>query len=418
MWAEPSRSTASGSSRSGPTRTTSFRTATSAPRATAIADVHDDPDRLRQPMRRTPAGDFEPISLGGGLRARRRAARGDPREHGGDAVGFYLGNPIVHNHGVLALRNGVIRALGTRNCTSAGSQDTSPRFAASYYLYGSSLSIPMPDIDRTDYLLCVGANPRVSQGQLHDGARHPQAAAGHSPARRPRGRGRSAPHRDGPRSRRARGDPARRRRGLPAGDGAGDRRRRPRRSRERRSRWPAAGAKSNRAWLRSRPSAWRPAWASRPKRFAGWPASSPPRKRRVAYSRVGVCNNAHGTVASLATDLLNLVAGRVGEVGGAMFPTPVVRRHADSQAHQGRRPRPLAQPRARAARDARRSAGLDPGRRDRNARRRPGARHGHLRRQPGALDAQRPAACRRPWRGWSSWSRSTCTSTRRRDTPT
>ena len=43
----------------------------------------------------------------------------------------------------------------------------------------------------------------------------------------------------------------------------------------------------------------------------------------VAYSRVGVCNNAHGTVASLATDVVNLVAGRVGEIGGAMFPTPV-----------------------------------------------------------------------------------------------
>src|SRR5262249_55736914 len=54
----------------------------------------------------------------------------------------------------------------TRNCTSAGSQDTSPRFAASYYLYGSSLVIPVPDIDRTDYLLCLGANPRVSNGSF------------------------------------------------------------------------------------------------------------------------------------------------------------------------------------------------------------------------------------------------------------
>jgi len=50
--------------------------------------------------------------------------------------------------------------------TSAGSQDTSPRFAASYYLYGSSWAIPIPDIDRTDYFLCLGANPLVSQGSF------------------------------------------------------------------------------------------------------------------------------------------------------------------------------------------------------------------------------------------------------------
>ena len=58
----------------------------------------------------------------------------------------------------------LLKALGTRNRTSAGSQDTSPRFAASYYLYGNTLVMPVPDIDRTDYFLCIGANPAVSQG--------------------------------------------------------------------------------------------------------------------------------------------------------------------------------------------------------------------------------------------------------------
>src|SRR5262249_29237146 len=78
----------------------------------------------------------------------------------------YMGNPIVHNHGAVLLRAGFLKALGTHNSFSAGSQDTSPRFATSYYLYGSSLAIPIPDIERTDYLLCIGANPWVSNGSF------------------------------------------------------------------------------------------------------------------------------------------------------------------------------------------------------------------------------------------------------------
>src|SRR5690606_29792670 len=78
----------------------------------------------------------------------------------------YIGNPIVHNHGALMLRNGFLKAVGSRNCFSAGSQDTSPRFASSWYLYGSSLSVPIPDLDRTQYLLIIGANPVVSNGSF------------------------------------------------------------------------------------------------------------------------------------------------------------------------------------------------------------------------------------------------------------
>ena len=88
------------------------------------------------------------------------------RRHGADAIGLYVGNPLVHNHPALILRQALMSALGTRNCTSSGSQDTSPRFAASWYLYGNSLAVPIPDIDRTHYLLCIGANPRVSNGSF------------------------------------------------------------------------------------------------------------------------------------------------------------------------------------------------------------------------------------------------------------
>ena len=168
------------------------------PKGAAIAAVHTDPDRLRSPVRRTVDGDFEPISwneafaeLGQRLNAIRAA-------QGPDAIALYMGNPIGHNHGVLALCNGLFCSLGTRNCTSAGSQDTSPRFAASYYLYGSSLAIPVPDVDRTDYFLCLGANPARVEWQLPHGAEYARAAAGHPAPRRAGGRGRSAADRNSP----------------------------------------------------------------------------------------------------------------------------------------------------------------------------------------------------------------------------
>src|SRR5438477_9520976 len=129
------------------------------PKGVAIADVHHDPDRLRTPMRRTDDGRFEPIGWDEAftlVATRLGAIRAD---HGKDAIAVYMGNPIVHNHGAVLLRAGFLKAIGTRNSFSAGSQDTSPRFVTSYYLYGSSLAIPIPDVDRTDYLLCIGANP-------------------------------------------------------------------------------------------------------------------------------------------------------------------------------------------------------------------------------------------------------------------
>jgi anaerobic selenocysteine-containing dehydrogenase len=161
----------------------------------AIADVHHDPDRLRSPMRKTADGKFEPIGWEEAfaiVAARLKALRAT---HGPDAIALYLGNPIIHNHGALLLRAGFVHAFGTRNSFSAGSQDTSPRFAASFHLYGSSLVTPVPDIDRTPFPLRRG-QPRSVERQLHDGARRTAPAARHPRTRRPHCRGRSAPHRD------------------------------------------------------------------------------------------------------------------------------------------------------------------------------------------------------------------------------
>src|SRR5689334_11827925 len=107
------------------------------PKGMAMAAVHHDPDRLRTPVRRRADGDFEPISWSEAFDLVADRLNAIRREHGNDAIATYVGNPVVHNHGAVLMRHGFLKALGTRNSFSAGSQDTSPRFAASHYLYGN-----------------------------------------------------------------------------------------------------------------------------------------------------------------------------------------------------------------------------------------------------------------------------------------
>ena len=293
------------------------------PKGVAIADVHHDPDRLRTPMRRGADGAFVPIGwdeafdlVGTRLRALRA-------QNGADAIALYMGNPIIHNHGALLLRAGLVRAIGTRNSFSAGSQDTSPRFAVSYYLYGSSLVTPVPDIDRTQYFLCIGANPWVSNGSFMtapDIRRRLRAI---------RQRGGRIVVVDPRRTETARQAdewvPIR-----PGGDAALLLAMVATLMTEGRVDETRVGATAQ-GWpqLRDRLAAFTPERAEAltgiapdtVRRLACELADAP---SGVAYSRVGVCNNRFGTLATWATDLLNLAAGRLGKVGGAMFPTPAI----------------------------------------------------------------------------------------------
>jgi len=293
------------------------------PKGVSIADVHHDPDRLRSPVRRTADGTFEPIGWDEALDlvgARLRALR---EKHGADAIALYMGNPIIHNHGALLLRSGLQRAIGTRNSFSAGSQDTSPRFAVSYLLYGSSLVTPIPDIDRTDYFLCIGANPWASNGGLmtapdvHRRLRAIRERGGRIVVVDPR-RTETAREADEWVAIRPGGDAAL----LLAmvqtlvADGRVDKRR---------------IAKVAKGWPRVRDSL----SAFTPERVEADTGIAPATIRRlareladakssVAYTRVGVCNNRYGTLATWANDVLNLAAGRLGAIGGAMLPTPAI----------------------------------------------------------------------------------------------
>lgn len=140
------------------------------PKAFALRDVYEDPDRLKRPLRRreTPTGEvqWDEVPWDEALDEVVARLKQIGREHGPDAVAVYQGNPTVHNLGSLLSSPAFVRSLGTKNRYSATSVDQLPHHFASYFLFGHQLLFAVPDVDRTDHLLVLGANPLVSNGSM------------------------------------------------------------------------------------------------------------------------------------------------------------------------------------------------------------------------------------------------------------
>ena len=135
------------------------------PKAVALKDVYADPDRLRTPVRRTANG-WEAISWEEAFETVATGLQRVQETHGKDAVGVYLGNPTVHNWGSMLFGPEFFRLLQTKNRFSATSADQLPHHLAALLMYGHYLAIPVPDVDHTDFMLILGANPLVSNGSL------------------------------------------------------------------------------------------------------------------------------------------------------------------------------------------------------------------------------------------------------------
>ena len=293
------------------------------PKGIANQELHTDSDRLRAPVRRTRDGGFEAIGWDEALALAARGLRQVKATHGPSSVGLFYGNPMVHNAGAQMARFGLADAIGKKRVFGTASQDTSPRFAASYYLYGSSFVVPLPDLDRTDYLLCLGANPLVSNGSLltapniRERLRAIRKRGGRLVVVDPR-RTETVKEADEHVSILPGGDAAL----LLAmvrvllDDGLADR--------------PSIAA-----YTRGFAAVERllcPVSLDRLSGACGVPPDTIIRlahdfagaKTSVAYSRLGICNNRFGTLATYATDLLNIAAGRLGAAGGALFARPAV----------------------------------------------------------------------------------------------
>ena len=135
------------------------------PKATALPDVHFDPDRLTRPMKRS-GNSWTEIDWDQALdevTARLVALR---ETHGADAIATYLGNPNAHNYGATLHLPGLLRHFGKRARFSASTVDQMPHHMTSFWMYGHKDLFTIPDIDRTDFMLMIGANPLASNGSI------------------------------------------------------------------------------------------------------------------------------------------------------------------------------------------------------------------------------------------------------------
>ncbi|MBW2698533.1 MAG: molybdopterin-dependent oxidoreductase [Deltaproteobacteria bacterium] len=277
------------------------------PKAIALREIQEDPDRLKFPVRRTAAG-WERISWDEALEEVASQLAGIQARSGDDAVATYMGNPAAHNLGIIMYLTSLNKALSTRNRYSASSLDQNPKHASSLFLYGNTLSIPIPDIDRTDFLLVLGANPMVSNGGLLTAPDFRRRAADL------RGRG----------GRLVIVDPRRTETAQIADEHLFIR--------------PGGDALLLAALLhtifseglmsRSLSSPSIPAEVV--EAAVGIPAQQirdlasafAAARSAVCYGRFGTCTNPFGTLTSWLIDVINIVTGNLDRPGGAMFPTP------------------------------------------------------------------------------------------------
>jgi anaerobic selenocysteine-containing dehydrogenase len=288
------------------------------PKGVALRDLDADPDRLRAPLVRRD-GRLVEASWDEAFEEIQRGLMPLLAEHGNDALGIYVGNPSAHNTATLLTMQVLFASFMTRNRFSASTVDQYPKQVASGLVFGTSLSVPIPDIDRTHYLLMLGANPMASNGSLFT------VPDFRSRARRLRERGGKLVVVDPRRSETAR--IADRHVPLRPGTDAlllaaiaqvlfaeG---------------WVELGSVAD--WIDGLESVERGLARFTPERVAphtGVPAETVRELARelaeaesaAVYGRIGTTTTAFGTTASWLVDVLNVLTGNLDRPGGAMFP--------------------------------------------------------------------------------------------------
>ncbi|MGE5866835.1 MAG: molybdopterin-dependent oxidoreductase [Rhizobacter sp.] len=135
------------------------------PKGFALKDLQEDPDRLRTPLIKRD-GRFEPASWDEAFAEIERRLVPLREQHGAQSVAVAVGNPSSHKMGLMLYYSRLMKALGTRNVFSASTLDQMPKQLSSGWMFGHWLSIAVPDIERTDLLIVLGANPAASNGSL------------------------------------------------------------------------------------------------------------------------------------------------------------------------------------------------------------------------------------------------------------
>jgi anaerobic selenocysteine-containing dehydrogenase len=292
------------------------------PKGVAIKELHEDPDRVRVPLVKQHDGTFAEATWDEAFALIAQRLPAVIEAGGKDAVAAYIGNPAAHSLAFLLYGKVLLKALGTKNIFSASTVDQYPKQAASALMFGTGTTIAIPDLDRTDYLLCLGANPLASNGSLMTA---------------PDARGRL-------RAIRARGgtitvvDPRRSRTAAEADEHLAIR--------------PGTDALLMMALLHVvfaegleslgdlapehvdgldevralaadfAPEAVAAATGLQPEAIRSVARGFATAPSAVAYGRIGTTTQAFGTTTSWLIDVLNVVTGNLDRPGGAMFPLP------------------------------------------------------------------------------------------------
>ena len=135
-------------------------------KGTTLGALHTDPDRVRAPLARDRTGGFAEVGWEEAFERCWELIDGVRSVHGSDAIAAYFGNPVVHNISLNRYVPVMVGMSGLRSVYSAGTVDQWPKNVVCELLYGHAWRIPVPDIDRTDFMVLQGANPHTSQGSL------------------------------------------------------------------------------------------------------------------------------------------------------------------------------------------------------------------------------------------------------------
>jgi len=142
------------------------------PKGASFAELDNDPDRLTRPLVRRD-GQLVETTWEEAFTAVADGLGAVLREHGGTSVGVYLGNPNAHTIAGALYPPVIIKGLGTHQVYSASTLDQMPKHVALGLMFGSPVAFTVPDLDRTDYQIIMGANPLVSNGSLATAADFP-----------------------------------------------------------------------------------------------------------------------------------------------------------------------------------------------------------------------------------------------------
>jgi anaerobic selenocysteine-containing dehydrogenase len=135
------------------------------PKGSTLKQLHDDPDRLRRPLVKRDGRHVE-VSWDEAWAEIERGLSGVVERHGREAIAVYVGNPTAHSLSAMTFSRALLQGIGTRQRYSASTVDQMPRHVAAGYVFGSPVAIPVPDLDRTDLLVILGANPYASNGSV------------------------------------------------------------------------------------------------------------------------------------------------------------------------------------------------------------------------------------------------------------